>query len=197
MHLWSWGHDYLGQPALEKHVVLIFWNTFHVCRGNLKAHFTIRLDCIGPCANTPTPASECGPREVQLGKTRKQSLPTGNNPAQTVPEKQRAGCRGPVFSSDNWVRSLLHACEHRCVSVTHCAEQRGLILCLSLPSSWGQPSWPKLPKSFRDFWPGTLPSWCGNPCGQLYPSTSSIFRLPVSLKAKQSSCHNLRPLING
>lgn len=95
MHLWSWGHDYLGQPALEKHVVFIFWNTFHVCRGNLKAHFTIRLDCIGPCANTPTPASECGPREVQLGKTRKQSLPTGNNPAQAVPEKQRAGCRGP------------------------------------------------------------------------------------------------------
>lgn len=118
MHLWSCGHDYLGQPALEKHVVFIFWNTFHVCRGNLKAHFTITLDCIGPCANTPTPASECGPREVQLGKTRKQSLPTGNNPAQTVPEKQRAGCRGPVFS---WVHSLLHACEHRCVSVTHCA----------------------------------------------------------------------------
>lgn len=180
MHLWSWGHAYLGQPALEKHVVFIFWNTFHVCRGNLKAHFTIRLDCIGPYANTPTPASECGPREVQLGKSRKQSLSTGNNPALAVPEKQRVGCRGPVFFSDNWVHFLLRACEHCCVSITHGARcwTEGSSLVLVTPKLM-RASWPKLPKSFRGFWPGTLPSRCGNPRGQMYFSTSSIFRLLV------------------
>lgn len=90
MHLWSWGHDYLGQPALEKHVVVIFFKHISCVQGSFKSTFHNQTWLYRPLCQHTHAVFRMWPQGSSIRKTRKRSLPTGNNPAPSVPEKQ--GC---------------------------------------------------------------------------------------------------------
>jgi hypothetical protein len=121
MHLWSWGHDYLGQPALEKHVVVIFFKHISCVQGSFKSTFHNQTWLYRPLCQHTHAVFRMWPQGSSIRKTRKTELAHWKQSCSICPRKTRVlTAQGLASPSDNWGRSLPYAVTTTGWGVSHC-----------------------------------------------------------------------------